>query len=189
MDAGDSDEALMLRFAAGEAGAFDLLYARHRTGLYRFVLRQLGRERHLADEMVQDVWTSLIAARTGYKPSARFGTWLYTIARNRVVDHHRRLRPVDLPGQHEDDVDPVQHHPAPATAQPERIAQGRQQAARLLALVEVLPVAQREAFLLHEEGGLNVDEIAAVTGADREAVKSRLRYALARLRQGMEGVL
>lgn len=76
--------------------------------------------------------------------------------------------------------------PAPATVQPERIAQARQQAARLLALVESLPQAQREAFLLHEEGGLSVDEIAIITGADREAVKSRLRYALGKLRQGME---
>jgi len=187
----DSDEGLMLRFAAGDAQAFDRLYARHRGGLFRFIARQLGRDRHLAEEMFQDVWTNLISARGGYKPAARFVTWLYTIAHNRVIDHHRRLRPVD-PAVGDEDVDggdPMQQVPAPATSQPERIAQARQQAARLLACVERLPRAQREAFLLHEEGGLSVDEIAAITGADREAVKSRLRYALAKLREGMEDIL
>jgi len=190
MEDQDSDEALMLRYAGGDAAAFDALYGRHRGGVFRFIARQLGRDRHLADEMFQDVWASLIAARTGYQPSARFSTWLYTIAHNRVIDHHRKLRPVELQAHGgadaEADADLLQCLPAPSSAQPERIAQARQQAARLLALVEGLPAAQREAFLLHEEGGLGVDEIAAVTGADREAVKSRLRYALARLRKGME---
>jgi len=187
MEAEDSDEALMLRYGAGDAGAFDALYSRHRGGVYRYIARQLGRDRHLADELFQDVWMSLVSARGGYKPTARFATWLYTIAHNRVIDHHRRPRLVELSAHAGDDEDdPVQDIPAPATVQPERIAQAREQAARLLALVESLPQAQRQAFLLHEEGGLSVDEIAAVTGTDREAVKSRLRYAVSKLRQGME---
>lgn len=190
MEGDDTDEALMLRYAAGDAGAFDVLYARHRGGLFRFIVHLLGRDRHLADEIFQGVWTALIAARASYKPTARFRTWLFTIAHNRAIDHHRRLRPVEIATSDADDAsDPIQSVPAPASAQPERIAQGRQQAARLLALVAALPTVQREAFLLHEEGGLGVDEIARVTGADREAVKSRLRYALAKLRQGMEDVL
>lgn len=190
MEDEDSDEALMLRYAGGDAAAFDALYGRHRGGVFRFIARQLGRDRHLADEMFQDVWASLVAARAVYQPTARFSTWLYTIAHNRVIDHHRKLRPVELyaPGgpDADADADPLQRLPASSSTQPERIAQGRQQAARLLALVEGLPAPQRQAFLLHEEGGLGVDEIAAVTGADREAVKSRLRYALAKLRKGME---
>jgi len=190
MEAEDSDEALMLRYAAGDAGAFDLLYGRHRGGVHRYIARQLGRDRHLAEELFQDVWMSLISARGGYKPTARFATWLYTIAHNRVIDHHRRPRAVKLSAQARDDEgDPMLDIPAPATVQPERIAQARQQAARLLALVERLPQAQREAFLLHEEGGLTVEEIASITDTDREAVKSRLRYALSKLRQGMEDLL
>lgn len=186
MEADDSDEALMLRYARGDAGAFDTLYARHRGGVFRYLLRQLGGHRASAEELFQDVWTSLIGARAGYKVEARFTTWLYTIAHNRVIDHYRRHRPVELahPDADQDD-DPVAELPAPGSAQPERIAQARQQARRLLELVEALPVAQREAFLLHEEGGLSVDEIAQVTGTDREAIKSRLRYALGKLRQGM----
>jgi RNA polymerase sigma-70 factor (ECF subfamily) len=186
----DTDEALMLRYAGGDAAGFDLLYGRHRGPVFRYLLRQLSGNRGQAEELFQDVWMSVIGARGGYKVEARFTTWLYTIAHNRVIDHYRRHRALEVaplnPGH---DDDPAPELPAPATTQPERIAQAREQARRLLELVEALPVAQREAFLLHEEGGLSLDEIAAVTGADREAIKSRLRYALSKLRQGMGDLL
>lgn len=187
MEADDSDEALMLRYAGGDAAAFDTLYARHRGGVFRYLLRHLGAQRALAEELFQDIWLSLIGARAGYKPTARFTTWLYTIAHNRLMDHYRRLRPIDSLTQTDDDGEHiVLEPPAPRTAQPEHIAEARDDARRFLRLLEGLPAAQREAFLLHEEGGLSVDEIAQVTGSDREAIKSRLRYALAKLRQGME---
>ena len=189
MEADDSDEALMLRYARGDAAAFDALYARHRGGTFRYLLRHLG-NRALAEELFQDIWTSLIAARERYKVEAKFTTWLYTLAHNRLVDHYRRHRAIELVSfdAAADDDDPPEI-PAPGTVQPERQAQARHGAARLLALVEALPPAQREAFLLHEEGGLSVDEIAQALGADREAVKSRLRYALGKLRRGMEDLL
>lgn len=187
MEPDDSDEALMLRYAGGDAAAFDALYARHRGGVFRYLTRHLGTQRALAEELFQDIWMNLIGARAGYKPTARFTTWLYTIAHNRLMDQYRRLRPTDSLTQPDDDgEDTVMEPPAPHTAQPEHIATVRQDARRLLRLLDGLPAAQREAFLLHEEGGLSVDEIAQVTGSDREAIKSRLRYALAKLRRGME---
>jgi RNA polymerase sigma-70 factor, ECF subfamily len=190
MEAEETDEALMLRYAHGDASAFDLLYARHRAPVFRYLLRQLGSQRTLAEELFQDIWMNIIGARGGYKIEARFTTWLYTIAHNRVVDHYRRRRPIEVVQSDADDEDDaVTQVPAPDTAQPERIAQAREQARRLLMLVEQLPVAQREAFLLHEEAGLSVDEIATVTGTDREAIKSRLRYALGKLRRGMGDLL
>jgi RNA polymerase sigma-70 factor (ECF subfamily) len=152
-------------------------------------LRQLGNNRALAEELFQEIWMNLIGARSRYRVEAKFTTWLYTLAHNRVVDHYRRHRNmamVTLDGGDEDDPPEV---PAPGTAQPERIVEGRQQAARLLGLIEGLPLVQREAFLLHEEAGLSVDEIATVTGVDREAIKSRLRYALDKLRGGMGDAL
>lgn len=190
MEAEVTDEALMLRYAQGDAAAFDQLYARHRGGTFRYLLRHLGNHRATAEELFQDTWTNLIAARERYKVEAKFATWLYTLAHNRLVDHYRRHRPfegVSLDDAN-DDEGPTQIA-APSTLQPERAAQSRQSAARLLALVERLPPAQREAFLLHEEAGLSVDEIAQVTQVDREAIKSRLRYALTKLRDGMGDLL
>jgi RNA polymerase sigma-70 factor (ECF subfamily) len=182
MEADDTDEALMLRYAQGDAAAFDTLYGRHRGGVFRYLLRQLNSNRAAAEELFQDVWMSLIGARSRYRVEAKFTTWLYTMAHNRVIDHYRRHRPLEVVSLDDDDPPELA---APPTAQPERAAEARQQAARLLALVDALPAAQREAFLLHEEGGLSLEEIAVVTGSDREAVKSRLRYAMDKLRRGM----
>ncbi len=190
MEADDTDEALMLRYAQGDAAAFDTLYGRHRGGVFRYLLRHLTGNRAAAEELFQDIWMNLIGARGRYRVEAKFTTWLYTMAHNRVIDHYRRHRPlevVSLDGG-EDGDDPPEVA-APPTAQPERVAEARQQAARLLALLDALPAAQREAFLLHEEGGLSLEEIAAVTASDREAVKSRLRYAMDKLKRGMGELL
>jgi RNA polymerase sigma-70 factor (ECF subfamily) len=189
MGADDTDEALMLRYAQGDAAAFDALYGRHRGGVFRYLLRQLNSNRTAAEELFQDVWMNLIGARARYRVEAKFTTWLYTLAHNRVIDHYRRHRPLEVVSLDDGDEDDPPELAAPATVQPERAAEARQQAARLLALVDALPPAQREAFLLHEEGGLSLEEIAAVTGADREAVKSRLRYAMDKLRRGMGDLL
>ena len=75
-----SDEDLMLAYVAGDAAAFDVLYGRHRGGVYRYLLRQC-RHRGIADELFQDVWTNLIRARASYAPTAKFATWLYRLAR------------------------------------------------------------------------------------------------------------
>jgi hypothetical protein len=83
-----SDEELMERYRDGDAGAFDLLYARHKGGVYRYMLRQCN-DRGIAEELYQDVWTNLIRARAGYAVTAKFTTWLYRLAHNRLIDHYR----------------------------------------------------------------------------------------------------
>jgi DNA-directed RNA polymerase specialized sigma24 family protein len=86
-----SDDMLMLAWTGGDVAAFERLYARHRAPLYRFLLRHL-RDPALADELFQDVWQRVIAARTGWRPEAAFRTWLFRIAHNRLGDHWRALR-------------------------------------------------------------------------------------------------
>src|SRR5688572_26973234 len=83
-----SDETLMLAYAGGDAGAFEALYRKHRGPLYRFVLRSV-KGRGEAEELFQDIWMRVIEARARYAPAAKFTTWLYTIAHNRLVDHWR----------------------------------------------------------------------------------------------------
>jgi RNA polymerase sigma-70 factor, ECF subfamily len=187
MDAGPSDEELMLRFGGGDAAAFDALYARHRGGVFRYLLRQCG-SRPSAEELFQDIWMNLVQARSRYRVEAKFSTYLYTLARNRLMDHFRRQKGLSLVSVDQEEDDPPELA-ASAAGQPERVVQSREQAARLLELIDALPAAQREAFLLQEEGGLSLDEIAQVTGSNREAVKSRLRYALTKLREGMKEYL
>lgn len=87
----DADETLMLRYRDGEVAAFAPLYARHKGALYRYLLRQCGQPA-LAEELFQDVWLKLIAARAGYTVQARFATYLYRLAHNRLIDHYRASR-------------------------------------------------------------------------------------------------
>jgi RNA polymerase sigma-70 factor (ECF subfamily) len=121
-------------------------------------------------------------ARRRYQPSAKFSTYLYQVARNRLIDYFRASgRNIeDVPGEDLPEVRAARGH------QPENAAETRQQVSQLLTFIEALPTEQREAFLLHEEAGLTLEEIGEVTGVGRETVKSRLRYALASLREGME---
>ena len=172
-----SDEALMLAYAAGDAGAFEQLYARHRGKLYRYLLRQL-RDNALADECFQDVWQRVISARTSWKPDAGFATWLYTIAHHRLGDHWRSLK---------------HRPPAPADADertarvadpdtPERVLSEFERRRQLQLALDDLPEEQREVLLLRLEQELTLEEIGEVTGVGRETVKSRLRYAMDKLR-------
>ncbi len=177
------DEDLMLAYAAGDAAAFDTLYTRHKGGTYRYVLRQCSHA-GIADELFQDVWMNLIRARASYLPSAKFTTWLYRIAHNRLIDHWRATGRVELvtSGPDDDTDDPLDAIPAARNDEPEVRAGAREVSERLKAAFAALPAAQREAFLLHQESGLDLAEIAALTGAGVETVKSRLRYAITKLR-------
>jgi RNA polymerase sigma-70 factor (ECF subfamily) len=176
------DEALMLAYAAGDAAAFDALYARHKGGVYRFLLRQCG-SASIADELFQDVWMNVIRVRKSYEPTAKYSTWLYRIAHNRLIDHWRASGRVELvTASAADDDDPLDAIPAARSDEPDVRAAAGEIGARLRRALAALPAAQREAFLLQQEGGLELAEIASLTGAGVETVKSRIRYALAKLR-------
>ena len=182
----DTDEALMLRYAAGDAAAFPELYSRHRVGLYRFCLR-MCRDTGRAEEVFQDAWLQLMQARERYRVEARFVTFLYQIARNRMIDVLRRDRRTTMSLDDEPGAAFAATLEADATDEPERRLSRKQDAGRLVAALEALPEAQREAFLLHEEGELTLEEIGTLTGVGRETVKSRVRYALGRLRDALAG--
>jgi RNA polymerase sigma factor (sigma-70 family) len=177
VDAHASDEALMLAWAAGDAPAFEQLYSRHRVRLYRFLVRQL-RDPALADELFQDVWQRVIAARAGWKPEAAFTTWLFRIAHNRLADHWRALQ--YRPAAPVDGDERAARIPDPDT--PERTLSEFEQRRQLQLALDALPEEQREVLLLRLEQELTLEEIGAITGVGRETVKSRLRYAMDKLR-------
>ncbi len=176
-----SDEALMLAFQQGDARAFETLYRRYRSTLYRFLVRQAGNSA-AGDELYQDVWMTLVNQRDRWQPTASLRTYLYRIAHSRVVDHFRRqgrergFIALSLDG---DDA------PEPACPSSRADSAWTQQAtaSAVQRCLEALPPEQREAFLLKEESDLSLAEIAVAIGTGTETVKSRVRYAVARLRQ------
>lgn len=167
----------MLSYGAGNAEAFDTLYQRHKTPLYRFILRQCDKDN--VDELFQDIWLKVINARNEYQVKAKFKTWLYHLARNRIIDLYRRnnIRPID---NHEDALTAIEDR---TTAQPEKNLHNQNQHEALLEAIAKLPRDQKEAFLLREEAGLSVEQIAETCGINFETAKSRLRYATNKLRQ------
>jgi RNA polymerase sigma-70 factor (ECF subfamily) len=175
----------MSRYRDGDAAAFEVLYARHKGGLYRYLLRQL-QDRSSAEEIFQEVWMNLINSRERYRVKAKFTTLLYRIAHNRVVDHYRsRAYRNSLATEHsEAEFEPL---PDDSTPGPDRVIEANRQVEKLNVLIGQLPHEQREVFLLHQEAGLSLELIAQITGNPRETVKSRLRYALTRLRTAMSG--
>lgn len=177
-----ADETLMQRYARGDAAAFDELYRRHELKVWRFIQRSVA-NRASADELMQEVWFSVARQAPRYVPTAKFTTWLFTLARHRVIDAHRMQRP------HDSIDEPRAHTPQLAvqlsTSQSENPAsqlQAWQEREALMSAVERLPAEQREAFLLQAEGELSVAEIASATGVNFETAKSRLRYARAALK-------
>lgn len=177
--AGDSDAALLRQYRRGDAEAFESLYQRHRLGLFRFVHGLCG-DTSLAEEVFQDTWLSLIRSRAEQREAVLFKTFLYQIARNRLIDHWRRL------GRHqgrEEAYDEGLHAPVDPGPEPEQqLALGRDRR-RLQQALQALPAEQREVFLLRAEGDLELQQIAILTQAPAETVKSRLRYAIQKLRR------
>ena len=175
-----SDESLMLAYAAGDVAAFEQLYARHRGKLYHYLLRQL-RDSALADEVFQDTWQRVIAARTTWTPAAGFAAWLYTIAHHRLGDHWRGLK--HRPAAPADADERTARVADPDT--PERVLSEFERRRQLQLALAGLPSEQREVLLLRLEQELTLEEIGEITGVGRETVKSRLRYAMDKWRAGL----
>jgi len=177
-----SDEQLKLRCREGDYVAFEQLYHRHKNPLYRFILRQCTDE-ELAKDIVQDVWLNIHKACGGYVPTAKFTTWLYRIAHNKIIDYYRRSTK-GVPDCYDDEnLSEEQFLNLDNRYAPDQLAQSTQETERLLNVIASLQEAQREVALLHLEMGFNISEIANITQVKPETAKSRLRYALKKIRQ------
>jgi RNA polymerase sigma factor (sigma-70 family) len=187
----ETDENLMKRFGRGEAAAFEILYRRHELKVFRYLQRNVKNEAS-ANDLMQEVWFAIVRGAANYQPTAKFTTWLFTIAHNRMVDMIRanhRLQSLDA-GEAADSQGGDSQGPSlldrlavDRKLEPLSQVQSQDEAAALLNAVAQLPAEQRSAFLLQAEGELSVEEIANATGSNFETVKSRLRYARAKLRQ------
>lgn len=182
----------MDEFRLGDADAFEVLVTRHNRGLYNFLLRSV----HIparAEELLQEVLLRVIRSKDRYRRSARFTTWVYTIARNLCVDESRRARFRD----HESLDAPLRRRRAPGSATllstlaaaepaPELVAESPRLRERLNGAVLRLPSDQREVFLMRLMAGMSFREIGETVGAPENTVKSRMRYALDKLRDELD---
>lgn len=181
-DTAQSDESLMQAYQGGNVQAFDLLYERYRLNLYRFMNRQLVADPDTLNELFQDVWLKLISSRDRYVVSASFKTYLFQIAHNTIRDYFRRqlVRKIIVPADENEEFEATSLLPA-------EDMQYQQTLQKFRHALNELPAEQREVFLLKEEAELSTAQIADITHVSTETVKSRMRYALKRLRQTLSG--
>lgn len=180
----ETDAALMLRYRDGDVRAFEMLYERHKGPLYRYLLR-MCRDPEAANDLFQEVWGKVIASRERYEVRAQFNTFLFRIAHNSAVDYFRRSGRQQL--REAEDVADLEEQLAGADAErPDaRLSEAQLQTAFRQALQQ-LPQEQREVFVLYEETGLSLEDIGKLTGVAMETAKSRLRYALTKLRAALQ---
>jgi RNA polymerase sigma-70 factor (ECF subfamily) len=193
-----TDEALMLAYGKGQASAFGSLYQRHKQVVFRFFVKQ-GLSLAVAEELCHDTWLKLINAREQYQPQALFRTYLFTIARNTLLDHYKKKSTqnevnhtnnyTDNNSDNEESNTDVNHNDLSIKIATPSICEEQQKEELQIALylnIAALPIAQREVFLLKQESGFSIEQIAQITAQHKEKVKSSWRYALKRLRKGLQ---
>ena len=168
-----SDEHLMEKFSKGSESAFAALYQRHKKPLYRYFVRQLNSSQTArAEELYQDVWFAVIDKRNEYSPTAKFTTWLYRIAHNKLIDNYRKSMTENA----------YLAQIAAETCADEDDREQRKKTA-IKDCMHKLPDLQREAFMLRYESDFTPAQICTIVDAAPEAVKTRLRNALSQLRK------
>jgi len=180
-----TDEELLDRYGSGDPQAFDVLFSRYRRPLYSFILRFVSR-RDMAEELLQEVFFKVVRSGNEFEGRAKFSTWIYRITRNLCVDHlrrmtHRKTTSLDQSSRDNDERTLGQKVQDPNAGVERQVMQGRLRT-KIEEAVDRLPNEQKEVFLLREASGLPFKEIAAILGCPENTVKSRMRYALERLR-------
>ncbi len=171
-----SDESLLAQYIEGDFTAFESLYKRHKGGVFRYLSRQLHNN-NVIEDLFQEVWSKVITQADSFNANAKFSTWLYTIARHKLIDHVRHMKVISnvMEETQSDDLNAVDNAVDDAT--PESVHQQFAQAKAIENCMQKLPVHQLDCFLLREETGLPVKDIANIVNAGLEATKSRLRNA------------
>ena len=175
------DENLYAAWVAGDPAAFDALYARYRQSLFLFLLRR-GHERSQAEDLFHDCWMKVIQHSEAFD-GENFRAWIFTLVRNLSIDRFRQLARHQTTEADSLDTDAV------ASASTQRVQEERDCIELMKSGIAALPMDQRDAFLLKEEAGLGLMQLAEVMQVGRETIKSRLRYAMQRLRSVLEDCL
>jgi RNA polymerase sigma factor (sigma-70 family) len=172
----DAENELAAQARDGDRQAFTRLVRRYQDRVFRFILRMIG-NRDEAMDLTQESFMKAYQALPGWRPEARFSTWLFQIARNATLDTLRRRQCVDFvaldacqPGDAA--IDPRDGAPLPD----EQLAD-RQHIGLLERALRALPVDQREILLLRELEDMSYADIAATLSINEGTVKSRLARA------------
>lgn len=184
-----TDEEAMGRFQTGDTKCFDLLLNRHNRGVFRFILRMVGGNVTIAEDLLQEVFIKVVEHKMNFDRNKRFASWLYRMARNHVIDFIRKEKyrnhlPLDNEIGFDRDSN-ITHLELIRSNEPTQEEQLIKQEVRdqIFTQLDLLKYEHREVFILREIEGLKFDEIAEITDSNINTVKSRHRYAFKELRE------
>ena len=182
----EADEDLMVQYQRGEVRAFEILLQRHRRPVYNFILRFVG-DKETAEDLLQEAFLRVIKGADAYKRQAKFTTWLYTIARNLCVDQsrrrkHRKHASLDAPMSASEESGTLLDVIPSSEMASDRKTVNKELHATMQRAIAALVEEQREVFLMREFLDMPFKQIAEVVGVPENTVKSRMRYALEKLR-------
>jgi RNA polymerase sigma-70 factor (ECF subfamily) len=160
-----TEQQLIKLYLSGQSSAFDTLYKRHKDNLYRFILGMVGNH-HCAEDVAAKVWCKFLDKCDVIETNPI--AYLYAIARNQVAEYFRKQK-VSESFEEED----VAHS---------CIIEAKAESDGIVSKLNKLPFEQREALLLKHLAGYSLDEIAYYQDINRESAKTRLRYAMSKIR-------
>ena len=191
-DQSDPDAALMLRVKRGDRAAFTELVDKHKQPVMNFIFRMLHDEAE-AEDLAQNVFLQVYKSRSRYKQTAKFSTWLFTIARNLCYNELRRRsrHPAEsleeTHTEHEDQA-PRQFEDKSQMAAPDNVLQG-ELAAKIEEALGELPENQRSAILLCRQEDLSYEQIAKILRCSLSATKSLIHRGRETLKEKLKPYL
>lgn len=179
-----SDSALISLYLAGQESAFGLLLERHRSRVFTTILL-IVRDEEVAEDLLQDTFIKAIHTMKGgrYNEEGKFAPWICRIAHNLAIDSFRRNK--RTPHISLSDNDRLANTLTIADDGPDDVLAREETHARLRALIQELPAAQKEVLLMRHYGDMSFQEIADATGVSINTALGRMRYALINLRKKM----
>ncbi|MBR57607.1 MAG: RNA polymerase subunit sigma [Myxococcales bacterium] len=185
-----TDEELMERYQRGDVRAFGSLLERHEVRIYNYFLRTFGKP-DVASDLTQDTFMRIVKGRKKFRRESKFATWMWRIAHNLSIDTFRRLKfrrhqSLDAPIRNDSDSSSrLEQTGDPTTIPADGATYGKQFLASLEDAIPLLDEEQREVFLLRQMEGLSFQQIADIQNVNVNTVKSRMRYALLKLREAL----
>jgi RNA polymerase sigma-70 factor, ECF subfamily len=164
---------------AGKPDAWDALFRRYQLPLYVYVFELVHHEQTSLD-IVQETFINAVRHIDSLQKDEKFGSWLFSIAHQKCIQHWRRRRENEVPIEEQQEVDLYYDDG------PEALLIRKEEEEQFMELLNQLPIAHRSALLLHFVEDFSLEEIATITGAQVGTVKSRIHYAKKALRRLIE---
>ena len=170
-----SDQSLMAAVREGDVGQLGVLFERHSGHLYNYLFRLTG-NRHLSEDLVQEVFVRMLKYRHTYRGESQFTTWMFQIARNARVDHFRRSP------REETSLEDDKGHHVSLLPTPVQRAEAEEEMRILQDALDRLAPEKRELLLLRGFEGMKIEEIAKVMSCSVNTIKGRALRAIRELR-------